>query len=290
MEKLKYISHEKISLKNHPDFNERWVQDRIAEQPSIIGLGDIILKDYERIQPHAGRLDLLLQNIESKQRYEVELQLGKLDESHIIRAIEYWDLERKRYPQYDHCAVIIAEDITSRFLNVIQLFNGHIPIIAIQMSAIKIDEFITLEFTIVLNQIMLGFTDEDEDVKEPADRDYWINRGSETTVKMSDRLLNLIHTFDNSYELKYNKYYIGLSKDSKPDNFVFFKPRKSYLLLHAKLSSNVEEIDNLLEESGLDYEFIAKWGLYRIRLNKGEVKSNSEAILSFIHYVYKTTH
>ena len=71
-----------------------------------------------------------------------------------------------------------------------------------------IDEFITLEFTIVLNQIMLGFTDEDEDVKEPADRDYWINRGSETTVKMSDRLLNLIHTFDNSYELKYNKYYI----------------------------------------------------------------------------------
>ena len=108
MEKLKYISHEKISLKNHPDFNERWGQDRIAEQPSIIGLGDIILKDYERIQPHAGRLDLLLQNIESKQRYEVELQLGKLDESHIIRAIEYWDLERKRYPQYDHCAVIIA--------------------------------------------------------------------------------------------------------------------------------------------------------------------------------------
>ncbi len=33
---------------------------------------------------------------------------------------------------YDHTAVIVAEDITSRFLNVISLFNGTIPIIAIQ--------------------------------------------------------------------------------------------------------------------------------------------------------------
>jgi hypothetical protein len=23
-------------------------------------------------------------------------------ELHVIRAIEYWDIERKRYPQYDH--------------------------------------------------------------------------------------------------------------------------------------------------------------------------------------------
>ena len=48
-------------------------------------------------------------------------------ESHIIRTIEYWDIERKRYPQYEHCAVLVAEDITSRFLNVISLFNGTIP-------------------------------------------------------------------------------------------------------------------------------------------------------------------
>ena len=50
-------------------------------------------------------------------------QLGKTDESHIIRTIEYWDIERKRYPQYDHTAVIVAEEITSRFLNVIGLFK-----------------------------------------------------------------------------------------------------------------------------------------------------------------------
>ena len=60
---MDYVKFEKISLKNHPEFNEQWVQDRIAEDPSILGLGDIILKDKERIQPRAGRLDILLKRL-----------------------------------------------------------------------------------------------------------------------------------------------------------------------------------------------------------------------------------
>lgn len=125
---MEFAKFEPVSIRNHGELNERWVQDRIAETPSILGLGDVILKDRERIQPKAGRLDLLLQDVDSTRRYEVELQLGATDESHIIRTIEYWDMERKRYPQYDHTAVIVAEDITSRFLNVINLFNGMIPL------------------------------------------------------------------------------------------------------------------------------------------------------------------
>jgi hypothetical protein len=134
---MDYAKFEKVSLKNHPVLNEKWVQDRIAEDPSILGLGDVILKDKERIQPRAGRLDLLLQEADGNRRYEVEVQLGATDESHIIRTIEYWDIERKQYPMYEHTAVIVAEDITSRFLNVIGLFNGMIPLVAIQMSTLR---------------------------------------------------------------------------------------------------------------------------------------------------------
>ena len=105
MNDLNYVKPQKISLKDHPVLNEKWVQDRIAEDPSVLGLGDLVLKDKERIHPKAGRLDLLFQDIESNRRYEIEVQLGKTDESHLIRTIEYWDIERKRYPQYDHCAV-----------------------------------------------------------------------------------------------------------------------------------------------------------------------------------------
>ena len=103
LEKFNLIQPKEISLKDHPELNEAWLQEVIANKPEILGLGDLIVKDKERIQPSGGRLDLLLQDVESLKRYEMEIQLGKTDESHIIRTIEYWDIERKRYPQYEHC-------------------------------------------------------------------------------------------------------------------------------------------------------------------------------------------
>lgn len=160
-----YKKPERIFLRNHPDLSEKWVQGLIADDPSIIGLGDLILRDQERIQPRAGRLDLLLQDPETKRRYEVELQLGPTDEAHIVRTIEYWDIERRRYPQYDHCAVIVAEDITSRFLNIISLFNGSVPLIAIQMQAMRVGDNLTLVFTTVLNELARGLVDADEDAE-----------------------------------------------------------------------------------------------------------------------------
>ncbi|WP_204342171.1 hypothetical protein [Micromonospora terminaliae] len=88
-------------------------------------------------------MDLLLHDPETLTRYEVEIQLGATDEAHIIRTIEYWDIERKRYPQYEHVAVIVAEDVTSRFLNVISLFNAAIPLIAIQMRVLNVGGILT---------------------------------------------------------------------------------------------------------------------------------------------------
>src|SRR5947199_216684 len=110
------------------------------------------------MRPQAGRLDLLLEepDTDAGRRYEVEIQLGPTDEAHIIRTIEYWDIERKRYPQYDHCAVLVAEDITSRFFNVLSLFNGSIPLVAIQMQALKVAAQLTLVFTTVVDQLTRG--------------------------------------------------------------------------------------------------------------------------------------
>src|SRR5260370_40731906 len=87
---VEFVRAERLSLKAHPDLDEKWVQELIANEPSIIGLGELELRQKERIQPRAGRLDLLLQDSDSKRRYEVELQLGATEETHIIRTIEYW--------------------------------------------------------------------------------------------------------------------------------------------------------------------------------------------------------
>jgi hypothetical protein len=38
MADFKYVKPEKLWLKEHPILNEKWVQDRIAEDPSVYSL------------------------------------------------------------------------------------------------------------------------------------------------------------------------------------------------------------------------------------------------------------
>jgi len=284
MEKLKYVKFEKISIKDHPEFNEKWLQDRIIDDPSILGLGDVILKDKERIQPHGGRLDLLLQDLDSTRRYEVEIQLGKTNESHIIRTIEYWDIERKRYPQYDHTAVIVAEDITSRFLNVIGLFNGFIPLMAVQMNALKYGDNVSLVCTTVLDQMSLGLVEEDEE-QEVVDRSYWEKKGTKTTVALGDELIKIIKEFDAEFEPKYNKFYIGLAKDGRPQNFASFRPMKNGLRLDLKIKKS-EKIEEKLDELGIDLIDYSKWGTYRIRITKSAIENNSDFLKDLLQDSY----
>jgi hypothetical protein len=248
-----FTKPERISLRSNPETNERWVEERIVADPSILGLGDLVLRDRQRVQPRAGRLDRLLQDPETKRRYEIELQLGQTDEAHIIRTIEYWDIERKRYPQYEHCAVLVAEDITSRFLNVVSLFNGMIPLIAIQMQAYRVGEHLTLIFTRVMDELQRGLVDEDEVAEAaPTDRAYWEIKASKATVSMADQLLGLARKLDPHLELKYNKYYIGLARNSQPFNFVTFTPRKNNILFEPRIDKS-EELEGSIENSGLDF-------------------------------------
>ena len=279
---MDFAKFEKISIGSHVGLSEKWVQDRIAEDPSILGLGDVILKDKERIQPKAGRLDLLLQEAEGNRRYEVEVQLGPTDESHIIRTIEYWDIERKRYPQYEHTAVIVAEDITSRFLNVIGLFNGMIPLVAIQMSALKVSEKVGLIFTTVVDHMPLGLDDEEEEEAEATDRAYWEQRGSKKTVAMADQLLELARTHDPNLELKYNKFYIGLAKGGEPSNFIIFRPKKGFIRIEPRLKDS-SEMQERLEAAGLDVmDYDKRWGRYKIRLQVGDIEKNKKILTEII--------
>ena len=160
---LQYVPHEKISLRGCSEFNEVWLHDRIAEAPEIVGLGDVRLLDRERSVISGGRLDMLLFDEDNNRRYEVEVMLGATDPSHIIRTIEYWDLERKHYPGYEHIAVLIAEDVTVRFLNVMSLLSGSIPLIAIQLNALQVGENIVLDFVQVLDQTDLRIDDTEDE-------------------------------------------------------------------------------------------------------------------------------
>ena len=266
-----------ISLR---DLGEKWVQRQIADDPAILGLGDLVLKDRERRQPRAGRLDLLLQDPDSLKRYEIEVQLGPTDESHIIRTIEYWDHERKLYPQYEHAAVIIAEDITSRFRNVIALFNGAIPLIALKMTGYRVDDEHALTFVRVLDEIRLGLVEDDEPVSEPADRAMWeSSRGSESSPAMTDHLLRLVNEVEPKAVLNYNRNYIGLKIAGAPLNFVTFLPRKAHVIMSIELPRN-ESTDNQLDDVGLvklAYELPGRQ--YRLRIDAQPSEKQRDVLL-----------
>ena len=173
-----------------------------------MGLGENIeVRDTERRQPSGGRLDLLLKDSESDKRFTVELQLGECNPDHIIRTIEYWDVERKRYPQFEHCAVIVAENITSRFWNIINLFNRSIPLIAIQLDVRQTENGFTLNFIKVLDEIEYGV--EEEESSEPTDRAYWEKKSTPEMLSIVDELGNSLNKFFPGTELNYNKHYIG---------------------------------------------------------------------------------
>lgn len=262
----KLVKMEKVPLKGNPQIKEDLIQNFIFNDPSVLGLGDLTSIQREKIQPAGGRLDILLAD-DSGTRYEVEVQLGATDPSHIIRTIEYWDGERKRYPQYDHCAVIVAEEITGRFMNVISLFNGAIPLIALQVSAYKMGDDISLVFTKVMDRITLA-SDEDEQY-EITDRSYWETKSTPKMLKNMDDIFAEIKEFVNGFELKYNKFYIGLAKDGIAKNFIAFKPKKNYLYLIIK-GENLAEKKLQVEEAGLECTHYVKWKELDIRLNSRE--------------------
>lgn len=282
---LTYTEGEIISLKSHPQFNEAWLHNLIIKNPKIVGLGDLTVISHERRQPKAGRLDLLMQDDELKKRYEIEIQLGSTDESHIIRTIEYWDNERRRYPHYDHCAVIIAENVTSRFLNVISLFNGHIPLIAIQVKAIKIGSQVTLFFTKILDEVEFGVIDETVQEVE-TDRSYWEEKASVENIKLTETLLGYVSTFAPGYSLKYNKHYIGLVMNNRAQNFAIFKPQKTNIKIDLQCKLTDELIAKLEKEGLKVYDYNPHWRSHSISFSAEQLKSKKDFIIEAMKVAY----
>lgn len=278
---MQIVSQKRVSLKNHPEINEKAIQEYIFEHPEVLGLGDLQPIKMEKIQPLGGRLDMLFSD-EEDNRYEVELQLGPTDPSHIIRTLEYWDTEKKRYSQYDHTAVIIAEDITSRFQNVISLFNNQIPLIAIQMSATMTDDGnIALSFIKVMDKVERGT--EEEEYAEPTDRNFWETKmSSKKILTLTDKVFEALGEKKDGYELKYNKFYIGLTRNGVAKNFVQFVPHKTFLTFRIYISPD-EENEATLVNNGLDIEYSKRRRCYQVKLTDvNEFKRNENVLFKMI--------
>jgi hypothetical protein len=182
----------------------------------------------------------------------------------------------------------VAESITSRFLNVIALFNGFIPLIAIQLRAFEVKDAVTLVATKVMDQLTLGLDEEDE-IEEPTDRGYWENRGTKATLKLADQMLELIHEVEPRLVLKYNKFYIGLAESGVPNNFVTMRPRKKHLIVEFKIPRS-DELTQRLEDQGLEMlGYQTRWGQYRMRVVHDDLAEHKELLRELVTLAHEAS-
>jgi hypothetical protein len=59
-----------------------WLQNQIAADTTLLGLGELELLKREKIQQSGGRIDFLMADPDGETRFEIEVMLGAVDESH----------------------------------------------------------------------------------------------------------------------------------------------------------------------------------------------------------------
>ena len=284
---MKYEKRSPVSMKGHPVLTERWLQAKIVADPSLLGFGDVRVAAQEKSLPGRGRLDLLLVDDDKEIRYEVELQLGATDESHIVRTLEYWDLERRHHPHSEHVAVIVAEDITARFFNVITLFNGFIPIVAVKVTALDLgDDNVTLIFTRVLDhQVQVAV--EDEGAGTVADREYWEKESRPDIIGLMDDLLPLIQQIDPSVRLNYNQQYVGLRNDYRATNYVSFVPKQKQLNVELRLPQT-ESYDSQIDNSEIRLtRYDKRYGQYKLVVQQGLPEDSRQLLQELFRDAYQ---
>ncbi len=270
-------------------FDERWLQDRIGEDSSLLGIGDLQILRRERNQPTGGRIDFLMYDPDSETRYEIEIMLGTLDESHIIRTIEYWDIERQRYPTLEHRAVIVAEEITSRFFNVIRLLNRAVPIIALQLNAFRFGDAVVLHFTKVLDVYEVEEEPPDGD-SEPTDRRHWERQANATSLAVVDRIVAMVPTDNGTPRVTYNKFHIALGTAGY--NFCWFHPRRSALHCPVEIRVGQETRDAIvekLENAGISAE-LSRRNSMKLKLTAKELDEHEEIIKEAVVQVERWSH
>jgi len=261
--------------------DEYWLQDQIYNNPTCLGLGELDAIDKERRQSSGGRLDILLKNPEDDSMFEVEVMLGETDESHIIRTIEYWDNEKRKWPQRQHYAVLVAESITRRFFNVIQLLSHSIPIIAIQANIIEVAGKKSLNFVKVLDTFE-EIDDGSSITNEIFDEPYW-NKKAKWVIETANLLREELSEEIGESSLNYTKHYVAVSVHNN-NYFWLHKRSAGKVLLGFRVAPHLmDEAKELLDEHSISY--VHKRKSLRITTDKKSIQANKELFVKVAQMV-----
>jgi len=258
-----------VSIRDH-GLDEYWLQDYICQNPTCLGLGDIELVSKEKKQSSGGRLDILMKGSDDE-LYEIEVMLGETDETHIIRTIEYWDIEKKKRPKRQHTAVLVAERINTRFYNVINLLSHSVPIIGIQANMYRLGDEVSIIFTKIIDSF------EEPEIEEEGGASHGIEYLREKypeTAEVIEILTPVVvnSCSDNRINHRKNGATIFVSGSKR---IVVNKRGNKQASVQYKISDeDRNSVEELLDESAISYDY--KNGYIRIWLNPNSLKQHLE--------------
>lgn len=265
--KLVFVKNQPISLAGHADYDEAWLEQLIKNDPALLGLGriDVIASQIHQAK---GRLDLLLKDEKNEVIYVVELMLGALDETHIVRTIEYWlkERERKQHEDYELVAVLAAERVLeSRFVDVVRFLSRQMPLLLLEITALQVQDCLTLKFVRVFDGRRIQT--EDVTTTPEATRESWVEYACEGTVSLAERFAEMLKEIDPSIGLTFKQNFLGLRTGHRPSNFMTFSPKRQFLKVWAKTERAVA-FAKTLKDAGFDVlgSSDAEWVGFRVTL------------------------
>lgn len=285
--KLKFAESERINLATHPDFDEAWLESLIRERASLLGLGQLEVISAQKSHAHGGRLDLLLRDVKNQTNFVVELMLGTLDETHIVRTIEYWLRERaqKSNEDYDHIAVLAAENVLgNRFVDVVRFLSRQMPLVLLEIHALKIGDQFTIQFAKV-------FDGRDTELNEvstvvEATRDSWIENSSQESVLLAEQFFTeILKSIEPDITLTFKQQFLGLRVGNRVNNFVLFNPKRQFLRVRI-IISKAEEFGERLKTNGIDV-FATTNGRLKFRLTASGYNSNKSLLSEICRSAYE---
>lgn len=263
--------------------DEYWLQDIIYNNPGLLPLedGKLQIVNKEKKQSSGGRIDILHKEPEANTMYEVEVMLGETDPSHIIRSIEYWDREKRKYPQRQHFSVLIAESFDRRYFNIIQLMSLNIPMIAIQVDLLEVNNEYILNFTKIID-IYVEQQEDDNDVAAVTESTW--NLDSAWTNKNAKELFSYLKTKYEKVNLKYTQSYISINIDNR--NVYWFCKRMqptSAFFFTVKDDEKAQAIKMILEQKKIAFTY-NKYQEFMLSVDLEFIKANL-ALIQEIHDV-----
>ena len=166
------------------------------------------------------------------------------------------------------------------------LLAGSIPLVAIQLNALRVGDQIVLDFVKVLDQRALREDDTVEPEDGNVDRSAWEARVGSEIMKLCDRIAGIANEVaEPKVELKYKKGRIRLCPHGSFFNVAALFPKKGFLPIRISVTDPDAWVKKL-EDAGVEVNS-PKPGRIAVRIRPADMPAQEAVLRELIHEAVK---